>query len=927
MKRLFAAIFLLAAVTFAACSEDPTRSAGGPTPSADGTVTLTGTVTVPDMTVVQTRSVDNDGWGIQSLYAFCFGEGGMFISRVRADVKTAPPVLEGEFTLQIPSSTRIIHFVANANLDNFDDAQNVGSYVTSVIPLLESTSGKMVYWSEYRHEGDFTSGESIHIQMVRNQARIEVRVDESLAGEFETDGFSICNTYANGTVAPFDPVSLTFGWDATAGDGSYPNLYVTLPTNAVKATDAADVDHDQYHYIFEDPNPEGDQTYLIVKGRAVGAPEWSYYKVLFLREDKTPWPIYRNMWYEVVIRKSLASSPAYATFAEAKEGVPVNDVYVAVSPEVPTISDGQRVLTVERTTHLLDGSEGRYTIAYWYCNLDGSTTGLTAPSVSWLSNDRVAQTDMVVNNYDTRTGEGTVEIVPFAAGATARHAELSIRAGALSRTVSLMLVRPFVFTPVWISSGINGSVSDQDVTLVFQIPEDYPQELLPLECRISANEITGTSETPLRLIFQKDYPDEEWGEQTQWPYKYVYEAQTTGTHRIYFRTTRALNDNNSTVLLEAEHFEPVTKRLRVTNDSRMLEFVGLRDYTERIQYALVPKIAGSELTLQFRFVSETGAAVTGDPGTTVRIYTNNLDPAEGQTGMEEMESDPEMEANGRYLRYTPQASDRNGEGVYTLRFRTRVAVSDEPIRIADEHTQYASATMELATYGYFPFHFDVRGEDGTQMISYGPGVPVTVSFDTSGFTSETTEFISPGNAQYTCFIATRNLEPDPAYGDQGLTAVNETGRVGYEYLVTASTQHTFHFVTKEIVSGETVSISSDETISFTSESVTLTNRPIEGVMSYGETSNPGDATVQPVEEDAFVTIERTDGTRIGYFTVGADGRYTLTLRGEYDFEWKTANLTILYSPLNSSERYGAVTSLEALFASPDLVLSKNWTIQ
>lgn len=532
MKRLFAAIFLLAAATFAACSEDPTRSAGGPTPSADGTVTLTGTVTVPDMTVVQTRSVDNDGWGIQSLYAFCFGEGGMFISRVRADVKTAPPVLEGEFTLQIPSSTRIIHFVANANLDNFDDAQNVGSYVTSVIPLLESTSGKMVYWSEYRHEGDFTSGESIHIQMVRNQARIEVRVDESLAGEFETDGFSICNTYANGTVAPFDPVSLTFGWDATADDGSYPNLYVTLPTNAVKATDAADVDHDQYHYIFEDPNPEGDQTYLIVKGRAVGAPEWSYYKVLFLREDKTPWPIYRNMWYEVVIRKSLASSPAYATFAEAKEGVPVNDVYVAVSPEVPTISDGQRVLTVERTTHLLDGSEGRYTIAYRYCNLDGSTTGLTAPSVSWLSNDRVAQTDMVVNNYDTRTGEGTVEIVPFAAGATARHAELSIRAGALSRTVSLMLVRPFVFTPVWISSGINGSVSDQDVTLVFQIPEDYPQELLPLECRISANEITGTSETPLRLIFQKDYPDEEWGEQTQWPYKYVYEAQTTGTHRI-----------------------------------------------------------------------------------------------------------------------------------------------------------------------------------------------------------------------------------------------------------------------------------------------------------------------------------------------------------------------------------------------------------
>lgn len=917
----------MAAFALAACSEDPTTQAGGTAPSPDGTVTLTGTVTVPDMTVVQTRSVDNDGWGIQSLYGFCFGEGGMFISRVRADVKTAPPVLEGEFSLQIPSSTRIIHFVANANLDNFDDAQNVGSYITSVIPLLESTSGKMVYWAEYRHEGDFTSGENIHIQMVRNQARIEVRVDESLAGEFETDGFSICNTYASGTVAPFDPATLSFGWDATSVGGEYPNLYVTLPTNAVKATDAVEVDHDQYRYIFEDPNPEDDQTYLIVKGRAVGAAEWSYYKVLFLREDKTPWPIYRNMWYEVVIRKSLADSPSYSTFAEAKAGIPVNDVYVSVSPDIPTVSDGQRVLSVGNTTHLLDGTEGRYTIPYTYRNIDGSTTGLEAPSVSWLSNDRVAQTDMLLNNYDQLTGEGTIEIVPFSAGTTARYAELNLRAGVLSRTVSLMLVRPFEFTPVWISSGINGSVSDQAVTLVFQIPDDYPQDLLPLECRISANDITGTAETPLRLIFQKDYTAEEWGEETQWPYKYVYEAQTPGTHRIYFRTTHELTDDNSTLILEAKHFETVTKHIRVTDDSRRLEFVGLRDYTELVQYALVPKIAGSEIALQFRFIDVSGSAVTTDPGTTVRFYTNNLEPAEGQTGLEEVATDPEMESNGRYLSYTPQAADRDGEGIYTVRFRTRVAVSDEPVRIADEHTQYASATMELSTYGYFPFHFTVEGDNGTQVIPYGPGTPVTVRFDTSGFTSQTGEFISPGNVQYTCFIATENLEPDPAYGSQGLTAVSETGRVGYEYLVTASQPYTFHFVTKNIVSGETVRISSDETISYTEESVTLTNSPIEGTLRYGETRNPDDGTVQPVEEDAFVTIERPDGTRIGYFTVGADGHYTLTLRGEYDFEWKTANLTILYSPLNSSERYGAVTSLESLFAAPDIILAKDWTSQ
>lgn len=917
----------MAAFALAACSEDPTTQAGGTAPSPDGTVTLTGTVTVPDMTVVQTRSVDNDGWGIQSLYGFCFGEGGMFISRVRADVKTAPPVLEGEFSLQIPSSTRIIHFVANANLDNFDDAQNVGSYITSVIPLLESTSGKMVYWAEYRHEGDFTSGENIHIQMVRNQARIEVRVDESLAGEFETDGFSICNTYASGTVAPFDPATLSFGWDATSVGGEYPNLYVTLPTNAVKATDAVEVDHDQYRYIFEDPNPEDDQTYLIVKGRAVGAAEWSYYKVLFLREDKTPWPIYRNMWYEVVIRKSLADSPSYSTFAEAKAGIPVNDVYVSVSPDIPTVSDGQRVLSVGNTTHLLDGTEGRYTIPYTYRNIDGSTTGLEAPSVSWLSNDRVAQTDMLLNNYDQLTGEGTIEIVPFSAGTTARYAELNLRAGVLSRTVSLMLVRPFEFTPVWISSGINGSVSNQAVTLVFQIPDDYPQDLLPLECRISANDITGTAETPLRLIFQKDYTAEEWGEETQWPYKYVYEAQTPGTHRIYFRTTHELTDDNSTLILEAKHFETVTKHIRVTDDSRRLEFVGLRDYTELVQYALVPKIAGSEIALQFRFIDVSGSAVTTDPGTTVRFYTNNLEPAEGQTGLEEVATDPEMESNGRYLSYTPQAADRDGEGIYTVRFRTRVAVSDEPVRIADEHTQYASATMELSTYGYFPFHFTVEGDNGTQVIPYGPGTPVTVRFDTSGFTSQTGEFISPGNVQYTCFIATENLEPDPAYGSQGLTAVNETGRVGYEYLVTASQPYTFHFVTKNIVSGETVRISSDETISYTEESVTLTNSPIEGTLRYGETRNPNDGTVQPVEEDAFVTIERPDGTRIGYFTVGADGHYTLTLRGEYDFEWKTANLTILYSPLNSSERYGAVTSLESLFAAPDIILAKDWTSQ
>ncbi len=122
LHKAVAAVFLLTAV---ACQDDMSVDSGCKVP--DGYMALDFKVDVPDMKQVNTRSVDYDGGGIQDLRLFCFGKNGAFISTSKAELKPSGDqsglnILEGTFSATISEYTRIIHFVANQNMTNFDES-------------------------------------------------------------------------------------------------------------------------------------------------------------------------------------------------------------------------------------------------------------------------------------------------------------------------------------------------------------------------------------------------------------------------------------------------------------------------------------------------------------------------------------------------------------------------------------------------------------------------------------------------------------------------------------------------------------------------------------------------------------------------------------------------------------------------------------
>ena len=166
-------------------------------------------------------------------------------------------------------------------------------------------------------------------------------------------------------------------------------------------------------------------------------------------------------------------------------------------------------------------------------------------------------------------------------------------------------------------------------------------------------------------------------------------------------------------------------------------------------------------------------------------------------------------------------------------------------------------------------------------------------------------------------IKTENLEPV----DNSVLTWDEE-RQGYIWRISNLRAQTYsvQMRTKDIVSAETITISEvSGNVAFYEDAVTITNPELTGSI------NIEDYTFQTTSP--FVALEKSDGTRIGAFTVSATtgantGTYSLTLRGEYDFA-ENEELTVIYSPLSSSDVYvGKTTITELLSSSPTLTLNK-----
>lgn len=227
---------------------------------------------------------------------------------------------------------------------------------------------------------------------------------------------------------------------------------------------------------------------------------------------------------------------------------------------------------------------------------------------------------------------------------------------------------------------------------------------------------------------------------------------------------------------------------------------------------------------------------------------------------------------------------------------------------------YKSAIVTRVNYpDAYKFNMEINNTE----VVYGTGRPVDLTIRIAPPVEIIDAATPPADVTATFFIQTNNLEPT---SDNTYSFSKVDG--GYEVTINNlmfENDYIFQMQTKDIVSAETVAISEiSGNVAIDGDVVTFTNQTLSGNITVNGLAG-GFRTDSP-----FIALEKSDGTRIGAFdvesTVGStEGIYTLTLRGEYDFT-EDEELTVIYSPLESSEIYVGKTNISELLTSPTLTL-------
>ena len=573
---------------------------------------------IADPTSVTTRAVDPDGLDVNNMTLFCFNEFGLFISTETATIQQHLNVDgisdSGIYTAQIPSHTRIIHFLGNHSEGLYDATNFPGQTESMVIANMEGGSGMLVYWS--RFEMDANSQKSMHdqlsdlkyeiggkeykgIKLIRNQAKITI--DDWETEHFEVTGFRTVNIPAFGTVAPHHPqhhFHIVENWENTED-------FITLPNNQALMSDIVDINTKNEDYIFETENSGDRQVSVIIKGHFPGQTEKDdkYYRIVMQREDGSNFMIRRNHNYNIKITGRLTY--ASDTFEQALVAPATNNAWISIDEWVNEIADGDKTLWVEQTSYVLASDQYAGTdfiIKYKYT--ENGSGAQTAPTVTWIDNN-VAY-DNITNNY-TNSGEGTLtlRLYPMYEGNEQQVGSFIIKHGKLQRKITVYVIKTQHFTPSWISTQVYG-VAKEHVTLMFTIPETCPEALFPMTVLVSVNHLDVRSESgqqlPVYVKGEEGYFGQDWDGIN---YKYALTVSEPGKHRLFMHTLLTHKDTDvEPVHLEAEFFETITKNVLFSDSEKphyrvfvddLHEYHASYAADEKLYYLLVPQKKASPL--------------------------------------------------------------------------------------------------------------------------------------------------------------------------------------------------------------------------------------------------------------------------------------------------------------------------------------------
>lgn len=930
------AFYLIAGiVTMLSGCVDPDMGKTGDNTSLPDELNLRFSFTIPGNTVVNTRSIDPDGEPVSSIWLFLFNESGYYLGHVRANEvtyqKTDANTDKGEGTFStpsIPSTVRRIHFIANYNAADVDDSELLNRTEKEVMTRFTSSSGRLVYWGRkvFNSETELTSyfkdNSTSPIILYRNQAAITYNKNNL---NLNIQGFAICNTYAKGTVVPYNHQNETnpFDFDLTESqEGRAVHDYVTLCSgeDLIKATDPEDTEVQNewgLRYIFEHENAQDDPMFAIFKI------DGKYYKLMIVDDQSNPYKIIRNHRYIFNFLSAPPTTLGYATFEEAKNGVAANNVWVSIDNELPSIGDGTSSLTIEgETTRIY--TERKDEVINFTCK--GEITQVTA---TWLSNEGLASSNLYLQ-YDPTTGKGSVTVSLNDIADTPQYGTLQIKAGKYQRTIQIVYLNKFDFAPVWTSSSVPRR-SGEPVSIVFNIPDTYPEELFPVECKISCNLFDANTNNQLEVIEEETaFTINGVKVERDWDYKYVYKADKPGLHRVDFKTlmnsypanpdSPAMKNEVLTWFLEAPYFNTIERTINMVDSTYADQKIIIYETTLNGNQASgtyerkIAPIKGQTFDLKFYLENGTPA------NTKIRIYMDKaVEPGyqEGKWPANLSEARYDAPDAGRYFIYTvPDTAllDKNNRYLVSIPFRTVSAQCEGYARIAAASTDgndadhcYKSAIVTRVNNPE-AYNFNLQANNTKELsLPYGTGQEVTLSI-TPNLGSHT---VSSGKI----LIKTQNLEP--ANKD---AVVWDNERDGYVWTITdlSAQKYTLDMLTKDVVSAETVTISEiSGNVAFYEDEITIKNQILSGDIQINngytfQTTSP------------FIALEKSDGTRIGAFTVtatidGNTGTYQLTLRGEYGFT-ENEELKVIYSPINDTNVYVGQTTITELLKSPTLNL-------
>ncbi len=813
-KTIYIAIAMMAALTgLVACQQEvfPEQES-----VPDGYMRIDFSAGVPDMQKVATRAVEQDGGSVQNLTLFCFDNYGLFISTEKTTAFAPETNFKGSFSAVVPDNTRRIHFLANQNMTDFaeDDFRNKSE--SEVMGVLEGSSGRMIYWARFAMDNSKTTtfaeqlnansekisaaddAATANIVLLRNHAFITIQNTDDNLEHFVTTGFVVYNSMAYGTVAPYDYDKDGFPSLSDWRDGDY----VTLPENRTPLSNITGVNTatkidgvDVFgQYIYECENLLSDPVSVILRGHAQGqtAADDLYYRVLIQNEKGELIPIRRNHKYILNVDGELKNG--VKDFYEALDpSTPAtNNIWASIKEDIDEVAGpvdfngvkSDYVLKVHQTAYVLTGVDSgtpQLTVYYNLSKRDGTALTNEELSIDWEdATQDVAGSFHPYFNPDAPVtvggeyynGYSIVDLNPMG-NKNKREGTLIVKFGQLQRPIKIVTIKEQEFTPAWVSSQVYGSVNAEDknsrahVTVMFNVPEETPEELFPMKVWITVNNLDLRYGSGLTLPVVKEgdsgYYGEPIGKNPNLPvsadnpaigYKYVYEIEKqedAGTQRVYFENI--LNEGADAVdyvTIEAPHFKKVTKVVTfsgeallsiASDDPEMYMFYAANDLDdtditgiekrpddENIRYFLVPQKINApvDFTMVLKNGRGTAAEVYAPNQKTAAdeflFYSNNLTPNETQ--------DPEhcnfrSVTNSASLAsywfsidktYTTGGTDVVANS-FNMQFKTNRAKSAEVVRISsNQHTSdagltdgkyagevYRSFVFELANYRPFTF--------------------------------------------------------------------------------------------------------------------------------------------------------------------------------------------------------------------------------